>query len=79
MDETKTWPHHGVLRDWIPRGRRDLFAARIGLSEHTLNAYCAGQRVPSGELCLAIEVATLGKLTRLDLRPDLFGDVTEAG
>jgi len=77
--EEKTWPQHGVLRDWIPRGRRDLLAASLGMSTASLHAYCAGQRSPSGDLCVLIERVTYGKVTRLMLRPDMFGDLTEAG
>ena len=33
-------------------------------------------RVPA-EYCLAIEEATLGQVTRYDLRPDVFGEAPE--
>lgn len=40
---------------------------------------CSGHHPPSPELCVTIERVTLGKVTRLMLRPDLFGDISEAG
>ncbi len=78
MDE-KNWPQHEALAAWIPRGMRGAFATQIGVSGSHLGKMCSGHHPPSPELCVTIERATLGRVTRLMLRPDLFGDLTEAG
>lgn len=36
-----------------------------------------GNRRPSAELCVRIERASEGRVTRAELRPDLFGDPLE--
>tara|TARA_Y100000310_G_scaffold270535_1_gene284418 strand:- start:272 stop:508 length:237 start_codon:yes stop_codon:yes gene_type:complete len=78
MDE-KPWPQHEVLRGFIPRGQRVKFALTLGVTRGYLDILCSGAAVPSGDLCRTIESETLGKVTRIMLRPDLFGSIEEAG
>jgi len=79
MDEGKRWQHHATLTAWIPRGHRGEFARQLGISGGHLDQLCAGHRAPTGELCVAIERATLGRVTRAELRPDLFGPLEAEG
>lgn len=61
------------LRDYIPRGGRAEFARRIGCSLSYLNKLCSGHERPGIRLTLKIERETGRKVSRYDLRPDLFG------
>ncbi len=68
------------LTDYIPRGHRPEFAKQVDVSTGYLNRLCSGHERASADLCVRIERATLGRVTRVDLRPDLFGDLSaEAG
>lgn len=49
------------------------FAARIGIRCASVSGWRKRQKVPANR-CLAIEEATAGKVTRYQLRPDVFGD-----
>jgi DNA-binding transcriptional regulator YdaS (Cro superfamily) len=64
-----------TLRDYIPRGKREAFAGQLGVSVGFLAQLCSGLAKPSAVLCVDIERVTLGKVTRVELRPDLFGDL----
>jgi len=52
-------------------GSQAALAKAIGVSPMTITQWKA-RGIPA-ERCLDIERATDGKVTRLDLRPDLFG------
>ena len=80
MNETnkRNWPHYEVLRRFIPRGRRTQFGQNLGVTKATVDAWCGGWLTPTAEMCVKIEVLTFGRLTRRELRPDVFGDL-EAG
>lgn len=58
--------------DGLPRGGAANFAARIGVSNVYLSQLAAKQdgRQPSPELCVKIERATDGRVTRRELRDD---------
>lgn len=55
-------------------GSQAELARRIGLAQQYVNNWKtrSSGRVP-GEHCIKIEQATEGKVTRYDLRPDVFG------
>lgn len=56
--------------------RSDL-AVEWGVTAEAIRLFEAGARQPSPHRALAIERITEGRVTRADLRPDIFGD--EAG
>jgi len=63
------------LRDWLDSTDSPTvtaFAVQLGVSRVYLSQLAARQdgRVPSADLCVRIERATAGKVTRADLRPD---------
>ena len=60
--------------DTLERGGIGDFAAKIGITPVYLSQLAAEQdgRAPSPSLCLVIESATNGKVTRQDLRPGDF-------
>lgn len=58
-----------------PRGAKSELAKALGISRTWMALMISGQRVPSPELALEIERLTEGKVRRVDLRPDLFGEV----
>ena len=62
-----------VLKDFIPRGKRELFAKRVGIRPSYLNQLLSGHELPGPKLCARIEAATFGRIKRHDLRPDIFG------
>lgn len=59
-----------------PRGSRVEFARRVDVSDVHLRRLLVGMMRPSVELCIRIERETEGRVTRADLRPDIFGDST---
>lgn len=50
-------------------------ATAIGLRQNVVGNWKLRGQVPA-ERCLAIEQATDGKVTRHDLRPDVFGEAS---
>lgn len=54
------------------------FAATLGRSRNYLAQIACGAATPSAELARDIEAATGGKVTRRDLLPDVFGEVSAA-
>lgn len=58
--------------DSLPHGGVSEMASNLGISNVYLLQLAArqGGRKPSPELCVQIERATSGKVTRRDLRPD---------
>jgi DNA-binding transcriptional regulator YdaS (Cro superfamily) len=53
-------------------------ARKLGVSKQLVSHWRRGRYRVSAEWCVEIERVTNGEITRLDLRPDLFGPV-EAG
>ncbi|QII84245.1 helix-turn-helix domain-containing protein [Bordetella hinzii] len=54
----------------MSRVQRAAFAARCRTSTNTLRNIAYGQKRAGAALCIAIEQATGGAVTRADLRPD---------
>jgi DNA-binding transcriptional regulator YdaS (Cro superfamily) len=55
------------------RGLQRQIALTLGISPVLISQWSSGSRQVPAERCLAIEKATSGKVTRYDLRPDIFG------
>lgn len=53
-------------------GTQEELAARLGIKSPSISGWRNRNKVPS-ERCIAIEQATNGRVTRYDLRPDVFG------
>lgn len=53
-------------------GSQTKLAKLLGIRSPSISEWRRRQRVPA-ERCIAIEQATGGKITRYDLRPDVFG------
>ena len=56
-----------------PHGSRQQMAQALGVSKAWFSQVTQGRRRTSAELCKRIERLTEGKVTRAELRPDLFG------
>ena len=57
----------------LKRGAAATLAKKIpGLYESNLSAIKSGRRLPPIKLCVAIEKATNGIVSRKELRPDIF-------
>jgi DNA-binding transcriptional regulator YdaS (Cro superfamily) len=57
------------------RGAKADFAASMGITRTWLSLIISGREVPSASLTIEIHRATRGKVSREELRPDLFGRV----
>ena len=67
-----------TLREYFvgaPVGSKSKFAKRLGISKTWLSLLISEREVPSAEMALMIEQATMGRVTRVVLRPDLFGEI----
>jgi len=53
-------------------------ANAIGARQTLVSQWRMGHRPISPKWCLPIEDATSGQVTRYDLRPDIFGEPTQA-
>ncbi len=69
-------PH--ILRAIEAIGTPAALARRIGVSPSVVEALMDGGEV-SGEVAVAIDWATMGQVSRHDLRPDLFPSPLEEG
>lgn len=49
------------------------FAALVGVTQGRVSHWLGGEKVPA-ERCVVIERVTGGRVTRNDLRPDIFGE-----
>jgi DNA-binding transcriptional regulator YdaS (Cro superfamily) len=58
-----------------PLGAKVEMAMYLGVSATWLSMLIHGRRLASAKLCVQIEKATQGLVTRKELRPDLYGDV----
>lgn len=54
-------------------GKQSDLAKVLGVTPQAVNQWVLGTRPVPAQHCLAIEQATAGKVTRHDLRPDVFG------
>lgn len=57
----------------ITKAEREDFAKRIGTTPAYLEQLRYGFSKPGAKLCSRIEEASGGKVTREELRPDIFG------
>jgi DNA-binding transcriptional regulator YdaS (Cro superfamily) len=55
-------------------GGQAALAARISVSSSFISQMIRGTRPVPPKLCRAIEAATEGRVTREELRPDIFAD-----
>ena len=55
-------------------GSQVKLAAAAGCAQQTISDIISGRRTLSAELAVAISRATDGRVSREDLRPDIFGD-----
>lgn len=49
------------------------FARQIGVTQGRVSQWLSGDAIPA-ERCVAVERITNGAVSRVDLRPDIFGD-----
>lgn len=59
----------------LPHGSKHELANKLGITKTWLSLIISGKKMPSGSLCNLIQKFTNGKVSRAELRPDLFGDV----
>ena len=57
------------------RGTAASLAAKCGITKTWMSLIVSGKREPSPELAVLIEQHTEGKVTRTELRPDIFGAI----
>lgn len=58
-------------------GQQSELASLITVSPQMVNQWVHGIRPVPAKHCIAIEQATKGRVTRYDLRPDVFGAPTK--
>lgn len=56
---------------------QEAFAAALGIKSPSVSRWRKTRRVPV-DRCRAVEAATRGKVTRYELRPDVFGEAPAA-
>jgi len=59
----------------MPRGTAAQLARDVNITHTWLSLVANGHRLPSPDLCLRIESATGGKVTRADMMPKMFKGV----
>lgn len=58
-------------------GGQNVMADKVGRSQQTISYWLKSKKgIVPAEIAVSIEKATGGRITRVDLRPDLFGDVS---
>ncbi|NBF13059.1 transcriptional regulator [Pseudomonas sp. Fl4BN1] len=68
-----------IYVDELPRGGRKLLALQLGVSASYLARLVSGDRSITAERALQIERATLGIVSRYELRPDLQWEAPKRG
>ena len=58
----------------LPHGSKIEFAKQLGITKTWLSLIISGKKIPSGPLSIVIQRMTNGKVSKSELRPDLFGD-----
>lgn len=58
----------------IHGGTQSSFAKACGVSQGLVSQFLCGAKKPGWKTCQKIELITRGKVTRHQLRPDIFGD-----
>jgi DNA-binding transcriptional regulator YdaS (Cro superfamily) len=61
-----------LLREALPAKQAEA-AKMINVSQPCIHKWMTGKSQPSPKTAVTIERATGGKVTRYDLRPDVFG------
>ncbi|MDY7578161.1 helix-turn-helix domain-containing protein [Herbaspirillum sp. RTI4] len=59
-------------------GGQSKLAKALGISPQAVQQWVSRQFAPACR-CRAIETATLGRVSRFELRPDIFGDGSDRG
>lgn len=59
--------------DSLPFGGRAALARQLGIANTYLWQICRGRKPIPPKLCIPIEAATDGAVTRYEARPDVFG------
>lgn len=59
-------------------GGQQKLAEAAGVSPQAVSFWVTGARLISAEYVLKVEQATAGRVTRYDLRPDIFGEAPVA-
>lgn len=59
-------------------GGQTSLATLIGVTPSFVSQWVTGARPIPATRCIAIEAATTGRVTREELRPDVFGEVRVA-
>ena len=72
-----TTPNALIIAAVAAVGSQTELARRIGCSQVFVHQMQHGTRKVSPRLCLPIERATGGAVTRYDLRPDIFGEAPD--
>jgi DNA-binding transcriptional regulator YdaS (Cro superfamily) len=57
----------------LKRGAQAALSRELGISKTWMSQITNGRKLASPEVARAIEVATKGKVTRKDVRADIFG------
>lgn len=60
-------------------GGQTALARRLGVSQGLVWQWCSGRLKVPAERCADIESASEARVTRRDLRPDVFGEVPATG
>lgn len=63
------------LHEYLETTTQDALAKRIGVTQGTVHQWVSGKLPISAERAADIERATDGKVTRIELRPDVFGPI----
>lgn len=58
-----------------PRGAKAKMAHHLGITKTWMSLIINEHRMPSPEMCVAIEKLTKGAVQRSILRPDIFGEI----
>ena len=67
-----------TLREYLqtqPWGAQRDLCKLLGVSKTWISLIANGHKVPSASLAYQIEQQTDGRVTRKELRPDLFGEI----
>jgi len=68
-----------IIAAAVGEGSQGEFARLVGCGQQTISDFIRGTRRPSASMALKIEKATKGKITRHDLRADIFGPAPRKG
>lgn len=62
------------LKTYLENNTQTDLARQLGVSQGLIHQWVTGKTRITGERAKQIELATMKKITRRELRPDLFGD-----